>query len=64
MAYSHDYAACEKCCNSVVGNKWARIRAAQDGWLFMKDGRAYCPGHLPAWVMQWRKRKQERKGNR
>lgn len=31
---------------------WGRIRA--EGWFHQKDGQAYCPEHVPAWVEAWR----------
>lgn len=35
-------------------NKFAAIRAGQEGWFKTRDGDAFCPRHVPAWVPAWR----------
>lgn len=43
-------------------SKWDEIRAAEKGWFFQHDGKAFCPTHVPDWVPQWRadvKRRRE-----
>lgn len=48
---------CAKCTAWIPGSKWDTIRAAEIGWFFQKDGTAYCPEHVPAWVPGWRVRR-------
>lgn len=36
------------------GGKWGTIRAGERGWFHARDGRAYCPKHVPKWVKKWR----------
>jgi hypothetical protein len=45
--------------------KWARMRAADDGWFFTRpdhpDGpQVFCPEHNPPWVAAWRARQKNR----
>lgn len=43
---------------SEHGNhKFGNIRANADGWFQQKDGTAFCPSHVPAWVQPWRARR-------
>lgn len=51
---------CYQCDATVKNNKWARVRAHDQGWFFSYDGWAACPIHIPAWVSEWRRRKNER----
>jgi hypothetical protein len=39
-------------------NMWGQIKAHPD-WFFGRDGKAFCPDHLPEWVPGWRARKKE-----
>lgn len=39
--------------------KWNIMRAEKEGWFFQKDGTAYCPKHVPAWVPAWRANRAE-----
>lgn len=41
------------CGRTVKNNRWARTKAT--GWFFTRDGRAFCPNHVPAWVPAWRR---------
>lgn len=50
-----DPVKCEDCDATGKNHKWARIRS--DGWFFTKDSKAYCPLHTPAWVSEWRAKK-------
>jgi hypothetical protein len=55
----------KECTASVPGSKWARVKAtAEQGWIFLKSGEAYCPDHLPDWMGPWRARKAEAAGKR
>jgi hypothetical protein len=47
------------CGATVPDHYWGKVRA--EGWLFLKDGRAYCPAHLPDWINPWRRRNETRK---
>lgn len=53
---------CETCPRTTRSTKWRDIRAHDAGWFFTKDGKVYCPDHVPAWVEQWRET-QTQKGN-
>lgn len=54
------YTACgdEICARAVKPHKWAQIKAHEEGWFFTKNGEAWCPEHLPAWVGPWRARQR------
>lgn len=41
--------------------RWHKLRASAElGWFFQKDGKAWCPAHVPEWVEGWRaKNKKE-----
>lgn len=41
------------CMNTVSLAKWSTIKS---NWFFSKGGRAYCPEHIPEWVLAWRKK--------
>ncbi len=47
---------CIVCGIKTAGNKWANMRAHQEGWFTLKTGDSFCPAHVPAWVQEWRKR--------
>lgn len=47
---------CVVCDVTTQDNRWAKIRAHSKGWFEQKDGTAYCPAHVPAWVQEWRAR--------
>jgi hypothetical protein len=47
---------CEGCDATVPAHRWGMVRAGSDGWFFQKDGRAYCPKHVPDWVTAWREK--------
>lgn len=42
------------CAESFETHKWAAIRAHADGWFQGKDGRVWCPAHVPGWLVGWR----------
>lgn len=48
------------CERGIRDHRWARIKAADEGWFFQKDGSTWCPDHNPPWVAGWRARKLER----
>lgn len=48
------YIKCEECEEKIPNNKWGHIKA--DDWFFQKDGKSYCPRHIPEWVPEWRKK--------
>lgn len=47
---------CEGCAAVIApsGNgrysRWAKTRAAEDGWYFRRDGRVFCPQHRPSYA--------------
>ena len=45
----------EGCKASIQDDRWSKTRASD--WFFMRDGRAYCPAHIPSWVQNYRARK-------
>lgn len=48
-----------ECATALVKNhRWAKTRAAD--WFTTRDGKHYCPDHLPAWVPAWRASKKEK----
>lgn len=51
--YIGDSKACDgddKCTATYKAHKWGSIKAHAEGWYQMRDGRAFCPKHLPDWV--------------
>jgi hypothetical protein len=42
------------CVAEHPAHHWANKRAETQGWFHQKDGRAWCPAHVPAWVAAWR----------
>lgn len=40
------------CENKVKNHYWGKVKA--EHWFFQKDGTAFCPDHVPAWVVVWR----------
>lgn len=45
-------------CESIIKNHyWGYVKS--DRWFFGKDGKGYCPIHIPDWVAEWRKKKKE-----
>ena len=49
---------CQVCGIEIKSDRWAKVRAANLGWSFLKDGTAYCPSCVPSWVKEWRARKK------
>lgn len=49
------------CDRKTKTDKFNKIRAAEQGWFFQKDGSIWCPDHVPGWVASWRA-KQENDG--
>lgn len=47
----------DECERSFKNHRWGRIKA--QGWFQQKDGRNWCPDHLPPWVEAWRARRQQ-----
>lgn len=50
------------CSNTVEGNRWAKTKAHEKGWMFQKNGKNWCPEHLPDWVVEWRAKQALLKG--
>ena len=48
--------ATECCERSFRPHYWGSVNASRDGWFVKKDGTAWCPDHVPAWVEAWRNR--------
>lgn len=46
---------CEDCDRTRPSHRWASVRAQDAGWFTMRDGRTFCPEHVPEWVEQWRR---------
>lgn len=58
MAHPVGTVKCENCDDNVPNHYWGKVKA--DGWFFQRDGRAYCPKHVPEWVANWRKEKEKK----
>jgi hypothetical protein len=41
------------CDEKIKNHKWGHIKAV--GWLFQKNGNAFCPKHVPEWYTKIRK---------
>ncbi len=44
-----------ECDQSIADHAWGHIKA--DGWLQQKDGRIWCPAHIPEWYAGWKLKK-------
>jgi hypothetical protein len=44
------------CTASYVPHKWGSINAYKAGWFLQKNGKDWCPDHIPEWVDEWRLR--------
>jgi hypothetical protein len=41
------------CTKRVKNHRWGKTKA--EGWFFSRADRgAFCPDHIPAWVVEWR----------
>ena len=49
----------EGCNNKTKTDRWNKVRAAERGWFFQKDGSIWCPDHVPDWVASWRAKRNE-----
>lgn len=52
-------AACRKtnCQNDYFPDKWGKMEATRKGWFIHRNGSAWCPDHIPDWVVEWREKK-------
>lgn len=52
---NHSYLIkCEGCDLTTETDHWTAVKRQAEGWFFRKDGRIYCPNHVPEWVEGWR----------
>jgi hypothetical protein len=51
------HCSAEGCPASHGNHRWGRIKA--DAWFHQKDGKAWCPDHIPPWVAEWRAKQAE-----
>lgn len=51
--------ACRKtgCSRDYFPDHWGKKEAARKGWFLQRNGDAWCPDHIPDWVVEWRQRK-------
>ena len=47
------------CTAAHANHYWGSVKAA--GWFHGRDGTAWCPEHLPAWVGPWRQRQARKR---
>jgi len=47
------------CMVTHPASHWDNIKAQELGWFFQKDGRRWCPKHVPTWVAEWRAKGKE-----
>ncbi len=58
MSYNDRRRCSEPGCPERVGDhRWGAIKAQSEGWFYQRNGEAYCPQHVPAWVPAWREKK-------
>lgn len=60
MSISEDYTYIfcdgDGCDAKIKNHAWRKIKASS--WFFSKDNeRAYCPNHLPEWIVEFRRKK-------
>lgn len=52
----------ELTCDATFKNhRWGKQAAQDIGWFFQRDGKAFCPDHVPEWVEGWRHTQSIRK---
>lgn len=49
------------CGASFPDHYWGKVHASKDGWLMLKDGKSWCPAHLPGWVDAWRQDQRDKR---
>jgi hypothetical protein len=54
------HCAKEGCVAAHPNHRWGKTKAHTDGWFEQRDGKRWCPKHVPAWVAGWRERKGKR----
>jgi hypothetical protein len=48
------------CGRTFRDHRWGAIRASADGWFSSEqEGKSWCPDHVPAWVSDWRARREQ-----
>lgn len=47
--------ACEE---RIPNHRWGRTKA--EGWRELKDGKIFCPTHVPDWMRTWSEKKKEK----
>lgn len=48
----------EGCPANHPDHYWGHVRASE--WFHARNGKAWCPEHLPGWVKPWRESKGQR----
>lgn len=43
-----------ECESEHPAHHWGNKRAETEGWFHQRNGDAWCPQHVPAWVPAWR----------
>ena len=46
----------EGCESKIKNHHWGYVKAER--WFFQKDGRGFCPSHVPPWVTEWRAKRR------
>lgn len=60
LSIDGEYIVCGEpnCDNHIKNHLWGRIKA--EGWFFTRTrDEAWCPDHLPEWVIEWRGKKEK-----
>lgn len=63
MTYQIDPVVCHntRCTESYIPHREGKIDSLAKGWFEMRDGKAWCPKHIPTWVSGWRAKKYGQK---
>lgn len=56
MTRGYTVTCAQQGCATSYHNKsgWDSIRAQSKGWFEQKNGKSWCPEHVPDWVPAWR----------
>jgi hypothetical protein len=45
------------CEETYPDHYWGAVKANDAGWFRQKDGRSWCPKHIPKYIASWRRLK-------
>lgn len=52
VSYIKEKCRSRRCENRFSSTPLGVSNAKDDGWIMLKNGRAFCPGHIPDWFLK------------